>query len=152
VTYAQIVDDTIQSVGRLPNSARRLDDGAWVMGLADASVELQQATGWFEVVDVPRPDDTATTTHDHSIELLDGTPTVVWTERDKTPDELANEQEQDNRTAIEANLADDLIAIQAIIDSTNADINSNPAARIKTMARMLRRLGRFAVNDLSGTD
>jgi hypothetical protein len=50
--------------------------------------------------------------------------------------------------ALEAALAD----LQAIIDDTNSNINSNPAARIKTIARTCRRLVRIATRDLSGTD
>lgn len=92
-TYALVTDDTIQSIGRLPNAARRLDTGEWVMGLDTAPPELVQATGWYEVVDTARPDDTTTTTHNRSIELVAGVPTVVWTERAKTADELASEQQ-----------------------------------------------------------
>lgn len=88
MSYVLVTDDTIQSIGGLPRSARRLDNDAWVMGLANASTEAQQACGWYEVADTDRPDDTATTTFDRSIELVEGVPTVVWTERDKTADEL----------------------------------------------------------------
>ena len=88
MSYVLVTDDTIQSIGGLPRSARRLDNDAWVMGLANASTEAQQACGWYEVADTDRPDDTATTTFDRSIELVEGVPTVVWTERDKTDDEL----------------------------------------------------------------
>lgn len=88
MSYALVTDDTIQRTGQLPRSARRLDNDAWVMGLANASTEAQQACGWYEVTDTAKPDDTDTTTHDRSIELVGGVPTVVWTERDKTEDEL----------------------------------------------------------------
>ncbi len=57
-----------------------------------------------------------------------------------TPAEEA--QQVANKSAIETNIGQDLVAMQAIIDDTNANINSNPAARIKDMARMLRRLGK----------
>ena len=43
---------------------------------------LRQATGWHEITNTARPDDTDTTTHDRTIELVAGVPTVVWTERD----------------------------------------------------------------------
>lgn len=88
MSYANVTHDTIQKVGTLPKSARRLDNDAWVLGLRDADTATQQATGWFEVTDTARPDDTDTTTHDRSIELVASVPTVVWTERDKTADEL----------------------------------------------------------------
>ena len=88
MTYALVTDDTIQQIGGLPKSARRLDNDAWVMGLANASTEAQQACGWYAVTDTARPGDTDTTTFDRSIELVAGVPTVVWTERDKTEAEL----------------------------------------------------------------
>jgi len=89
MTWAQIVDGVIQSVGGLPRSARRQDTGQWVMGLRTASTVLREACGYYEVADTQRPEDTATTTHVRSVELVDGTPTVVWTERDLTAQELA---------------------------------------------------------------
>lgn len=88
MTYAKIIDNTITDLGRLPRSARRLDTAQWVMGLADAPVELQRATGWVEVADTPRPDDTDTHTHDRSVELVKGVPTVVWVERAWTETEV----------------------------------------------------------------
>lgn len=100
ITYALVTNDAIQSLGRLPNSARRLDTGEWVMGLATAPVAMQQACGWFEVADTARPADTATTTFDRAVELVNGTPTVVWTERAKTQVELdaQAQAEQDAET------------------------------------------------------
>lgn len=80
--YAQIVDNIILQTGGLPDSARRLDTGQWILNLADADEPTREACGWYEVVDTLRPDDTPTATFDHSIELVDGTPTVVWTGRD----------------------------------------------------------------------
>ena len=93
MTYAYVTDGTVQATGRLPVAARRLDTGQWVLGLPDAPAELQQACGWYQVTDTPRPDDTATTTHDRTVELVDGAPTVVWTERPKTQAELDAEAE-----------------------------------------------------------
>lgn len=108
MTYAQVTDNTITTIqGRLPKAARRLDDGNWVLGLADATPDLVEACGWHEVVDTVRPDDTDTTAHDRSIELVDGTPTVVWAERVKTADEVARDREAaapDLTTAVAARL------------------------------------------------
>lgn len=88
MSYALVIDDTIVTTGGLPVSARRLDSGAWVLGLRDADSATQEACGWYAIVDTARPDDTATTTHDQLIELVAGVPTVVWTERAKTAEEL----------------------------------------------------------------
>lgn len=89
MSYAQIIDNAIVATrGTPPASARRLDTGQWVLALRDADTATQEACGWHEVVDVARPDDTDTTTHDRSIDLVAGVPTAVWTERAKTDDEL----------------------------------------------------------------
>lgn len=104
--YAFTVDSVIQATGRLPQAARRLDTGQWVLGLPNATVELQQACGWYAVTDTSRPADTDTATHDRTVELVEGTPTVVWTERPKTQAELDAEQaaaqDQAERDAIPA--------------------------------------------------
>lgn len=89
MSYALVIDGTIEAVGGLPRSARRLDNDAWVMGLASAPVAEREACGWFAITSTDRPAGTDTTTHDRSVELVDGTPTVVWTERDLTADELS---------------------------------------------------------------
>ena len=68
------------------------------------------------------------------------------------PDPIPNDpgaEPPPNQKAIEANIAADLDAMQAIVDDTNANINSNPAARIKDIARMCKRLGRSALDDYS---
>lgn len=93
--YAYVTDSIVHAVGRLPQAARRADTGQWVLGLPDATVELQQACGWYAVADATRPTDNDTTTHDRTVELVDGIPTVVWTQRAKTADEtFAEEQAQ----------------------------------------------------------
>ena len=48
-------------------------------------------------METPRPDDTATTTHDRAVELVDGVPTVTWTARPWTATEQANWAEQNAR-------------------------------------------------------
>jgi hypothetical protein len=59
--------------------------------------------------------------------------------------------EGQNKRTIEEALAADLVKMQAIIDDTNNNINSNPAARIKDMARVHRRLIRQALRSFEGT-
>lgn len=55
--------------------------------------------------------------------------------------------EQAIRDALSAALTD----LQAILDDTNANINSNPALRIKTLARSIRRVIRLQIRKLDGT-
>jgi hypothetical protein len=83
---------------------------------------------------------------------------VQQEQRPLTPIEQAQltayETEQtasNNKSAIETNLTSDMAAMQAIIDNTNANINANPAVPIKDIARMLKRLGRTALKDYTGT-
>ena len=158
--HALAIDGVIKELGTLPRAARRLDTGEWVLGLRDAPVELQQATGWFEVVDVDQPAGDLTTTHDHTVQLVDGSPTVVWTARAKTPEELAQDAAAANRSAIETNLLADMATMQAVIDAPNpsftdvagAQTAARAAARErKDIARMLRRIGRHLLNDFEGT-
>jgi hypothetical protein len=150
--HALVVDDVIESVGALPSSARRLDNGDWVMNLKGAGDVLQQECGWFPVVEGPRPPDTVDTTYDWSIELVNDFPSRVWTARPKTQAELDKDGKAENHTTILANLEQDMAAIQLILDDSNSNINANPAQRIKEMGRMLRRLGRLAIDDLDGTN
>jgi len=57
-----------------------------------------------------------------------------------------------NKSSIQTNLEQDLDAMQAIVDMTNSEINNNPAAVIKDIARMNKRLGREALGDYSEAD
>lgn len=56
-----------------------------------------------------------------------------------------------NRNTIELALADALIEVQATIDATNQQINSNPAAHIKVQARAIRRIIRLLIRRFDGT-
>jgi hypothetical protein len=177
--YAQIIDNSIQALGRLPRSARRLDTGQWVMGLATASTDLQRACGWWEVVDTDPPTVTDSQVAEQTVDLLIGVPIRVWTVRDKTAEELAADAEDANRVAIET-------AAHEALDSNRADITQaqNIAAQADTVssatfttnvqrdtatrglatavkllaqqseaqARQLNALIRLTLQDLTGTD
>ena len=85
--YALVQSDTIVRFG-LPPSARRIDSGAWVLGLADATDTLRAACGYFPVVDVAAPTIASTEVAERSVALVNGSPSAVWTVRNKTADEL----------------------------------------------------------------
>jgi len=88
----------IERVG-LPQSARRLDTGAWVLGLPEADDVTKAACGYLPVAEVPRPADTDTETFDLSRAVVDGVPTEVWTKRLKTADELNPPKSPDEKLA-----------------------------------------------------
>lgn len=174
MSYAYVTSDTIQSSGNtLPSAARRLDTGQWVLGLRDAPVSLQEACGWFTVTDTPRPTDTDTTTHDRSLELVGNVPTVVWTARPWTADELTARQADNNRTTIDQAITDALAELQAIVDApavadvpagtlTTAQLSNGlrtmrdavqaNRAGAQRIARTLRHTIRLARGDYDGID
>ena len=141
MTFAHVTAGSVDQVGPLPDVY--YDGTRWwdLRGGGDVS-----AAGWFRVVVVPRPADTATTTVDYSVGLVGGVPSDVWTPRAKTPAEIAAATAAANETTITDQLRaviDALIASRATIkstalDPTNATINSNPAAVIKALAKAVR--------------
>ena len=111
MTYAHITTDgTIGQVGRLP--ALWFDGTRWHDWRGGPSAWATQPAdwGWLPVAETPRPADTATTTTDHSVALVAGVPTVTWTPRPWTAEELAANAEQAARL-------DDLAARVARIEA-----------------------------------
>lgn len=152
MTYALVIDNAIQSLGALPRAARRLDTREWVLGLREyGTVEQQQACGYFAVVDTPRPADTADTTHERSVELLDGTPTVVWAARAKTPDELAAQTAEANRTTIEQQARTALNGNAAFLAIATPTAAQN-AAQIKALTRQVNGLIRLVLGQLDAVN
>lgn len=96
--YAHIVNGGIVALGQPPLVEY---DGARWWDLRDPAIRT--ARGWREVVTVPRPADTATTTSDYAVTLVGGIPTETWTVRAWTAAELAARAQQ----AVEAALADE---------------------------------------------
>jgi len=152
VSYAFVVANVIEAEsGNLPDSARRLDNQAWVLGLSTAPVDLVEATGWFTVVNTARPADTATDTSDRSLVLNGTVPTETWTIRPWTAEELARNEAQTN-TAQMIDESDESVdklvlvieALNAITALTNADINANPAAILKDLTRECKTIARQA--------
>lgn len=171
--FAYVVDGVIERTGDVPPSARRLDNGDWVLGLARASVDKLAAVGWHEIVDVDRPDDTSTVTHDRSVELVDGVPTVVWTARDFTPGELSALQSKSNRYAVDAAIIAavaelDRIAAAAVLPTlpsgtlTTAQLSvvvrsirdavQDNRAGVQRVARTLKHTVRMVRGDFDGVD
>ena len=143
MTYAYITDATINAeAGNVPTAARRLDDGRWVLALRDASVELQEACGWFAVTDTPRPPDTPTTTHDRTVELVNNVPTVVWTERPKTQAELDAEQAAAESTVRRTDLQAAVSTLRQWSDDAEATTVTNGNNQAVTQT-MVTRLGVF---------
>ena len=88
--YALIDNNTVtRTWGNLPREAmRRQDTGEWVMNLEYADTAQRAACGLYEVIDAPQPVDPDGVA-ERSIDVIGGVPTVVWTVRPYTADELA---------------------------------------------------------------
>jgi hypothetical protein len=110
------------------------------MGLRDAPVDLQQATGWYEVVDTARPADTPTTTHDRTVELAAGTPTVVWTERNKTQTELDDQAAAADRLVKQTNYKGAVATLRQWSDDAEATAVTSGNA-VAVLQEMVDRSG-----------
>jgi hypothetical protein len=82
--YVKLIDGQIVKIASVkPESDRRLDTGEWVLGYVGPEC------GWYYADTQPRPVETTTLTYDRSLQLIDGVPTIVWIEREKTLAEKA---------------------------------------------------------------
>ena len=155
--YALTTDGvTVTTIATLPpTGARRLDSGAWVTPPADSwTADLLAACGWLPVTEAPRPADTATTTSDPApVALVDGVPTQQWTVRPWTADELAAQAaaaryEADRLTVrqIITDLQSEKARAQAVIDTPNATIKTNPAPYVVDVARAAKRIADAAID------
>ena len=144
MSYALVINEAItEQASKLPSSARRLDDGSWVMDLLTADLGLQQACGWFQIVDTACPPDTATTTSDRSIQIVNGLPTVVWTVRDKTAAEIAADVAAAERQA-------EVEQVQAMIVPMRdyLDIAAPTAAELEEQVGRLTHVSLLLTRDL----
>jgi hypothetical protein len=144
--YALVQNDAIVEHGPLPDV---WNDGTRDWDLRPMTDPELADLGWLPVMELPRPEDTTTTTYDYSVQLVDGKPTTVWTERSKTQGELDSDESEANTDEMttESDLSVDKLvavisALNAITDMTNANINANPAAVIKTLTRECKTIAR----------
>ena len=149
MSYALVQNDAIvEGPGALPDV---WNDGTRDWDLRPMSDPELAELGWLPVTATPRPPDTDTITYDYSVTVVDGVPTETWTERPKTPDEIAGAEASANVTQMvdeSAEAVDKLVLVvenlNLLTDMTNADINSNPAAVIKDLARECKTIARQA--------
>lgn len=119
-----------------------LADGRTVSGIQPNDLTLLAACGWYPVTDTPRPDDTATTTHDRSI---DDTHTVAWTERPWTTDEQATRTATVNRTALE-DKATQALATNATFLALASPTHAQTLAQVKALTRENTAIIRLLLN------
>lgn len=109
-------------------------------------------TGWLPVVKTPCPPETETTKCIRTLELIDGLPTEVWVEQQKTLQEIETEKKEQNRAKLKADaVAQVVILINAVTELNaitaldNNVIRDNPAPTIKTLTRICKTVARQAI-------
>lgn len=147
--HAHVINGVVITVGSPPDLGYK--DGRW-WPLRDSVGGLLALLGWFPVIEAPKPADTPTTVWEPVFTVDGSKVTQSWVEVPKTAEQLEAEREDTNQRTLTEMLAQDFADLQVILADTNANINNNPAARIKTGFRVLRRLVRVANGDFSGTD
>ena len=161
--HALVTDGTIVRTGRVEQAGDlwQIIDGDTITGHPDP--DEVAALGWLPVTDTPRPDDTADTTHDYSMQVVDGLPAVVWTPRPKTPEELADEAAAAKEQTLRQQAHDSLTALRtsidtlkAITDKANADIGprdtKDVARETRRVARQVLALTRLLLGALESSD
>lgn len=110
-----------------------LQDSSGDTDLRSLTREELETHGIFWIEPIPKPADTATTTHDRSIELVDDAPVMVWTPRALTQAEIdaATEAAEDD-------------AEEAQVRAMYHDLKDTAASGAMTGGERLRRLERVA--------
>jgi hypothetical protein len=146
MTYALVENDQVVRVAGQPTNLRRLADGALVLWSQYITAAELAACGWFQVIDAARPADTATHTHDRTLQV--GTQgafrvvRVVWVQRPWTQAELAARAKAaavDARNTELANAIDTLRTWAAQARGTTV----TTANHLATTQTVVTRLGTF---------
>jgi hypothetical protein len=144
--YAIVVDDAILSVGSRPRAYQNHT------GLQYATDEQLAALGILPVVNTEQPANTATHTTERSVDLVAGVPTVVWTSRPWTADELAARTRDANDLTMRAEVDQALDGLRQIANSSGTLTAAQLSNAVRLLARVLIRVIRFQLSKLDGVD
>jgi hypothetical protein len=142
--YAIVVDDVIVRTGSRPKSYRNHT------GLQYATDEQLAAIGILPVVDTERPADTETHAVERSVELVAGVPTVVWTPRPWTADELTNRARAVNAETLSDLdvLAQKIAEIKLFLTDADIDVALNIANATPLTTQQLNRALKSIIRQL----
>lgn len=127
MTYAHIVAGDIVQTGSLPRTwydGTRWHDWRYLSTSATDPADY----GWYPVTDTPRPTDTELQTHERSVQLVAGVPTVVWTPRPWTPEELATRAAQQVQEQLATDTTADLGKLEQAIKDLATLLGDNTTA------------------------
>lgn len=147
--HALVIDGQVVKSGRLPASAKRLDNGNWIMGLATAPAELVEACGWYPVAatDPPAHDD-ATETVVSSLAFDKGGVVQTWTVAPLDADTLAAKAREAVRGTLETRLRGAL-AINTGYLALAAPTATQTRDEVRALARQVNALIRREFPDLT---
>lgn len=148
--YARVIDGAIVGDGDPP---RRFFDGTQWQDWRDAAIRVPETFApWFlPIVETPRPADTATTTSDGDLAMVDGKPTQVWVVRDKTEDEIARDADataESNATTLQGLARAALVGNKAFLNLASPT-NAQTLAQVRALTRQNNALIRLATRSLS---
>ena len=143
--WAHVAAGVITAWGDLPSLWW---DGARQWDLRDPA-NIAPA-GWVEVIETTRPDDTATTTTEETVQLVAGVPTRVWTARAKTQAEIDGATIANNESDLVAK-AKSALATNAAFLALSAPTNAQTLAQVKALTREVSALIRLGTRELLST-
>ena len=135
-------------------SEQRTDTGQWVSPPNRAwTDELAALCGFAPIVDAVQPADTDTHTHDRTVVLVDGTPTVTWHPRAKTAAELAAVAQATNVSTLEGK-ARTAVGVNNTFLAIGTPTNAQTLAQVKSLTRQMSALIRLSLRGdlLDNTD
>lgn len=133
--YAHVTNGTVDAVGMPPLLI--FFQGRWY-DLRNRDINTLMQVGWYPVEENTRPEDTATKTWDATYvadPLGQGPVDQVWVQRDKTPNEVKDQQITDGRAQMLADLRNGINAIIAARTAAQNDIAT--ATTLKSQADTL---------------
>lgn len=143
--YALVRNAAIVQTGHLPDT--------WFDGTRWWDFRTEQpdpSTGWLPIADTTRPAD-PTYAYDRSTQLVNGTPTVVWTARNWTAEEQAARTAATNDKTIRER-ADAALTTNANFLALATPTNAQVVAHVRALTRQATGLIRLALGQLDSTD
>lgn len=132
--YAHVNGSTVDTVSNLPRLY--FDGTVWHDWRGPGPWRTQPSSaGWFPVATTQRPVDTDTTTHDESVELVDGQPVQTWTPRPWTVEEQAARSAAANLAQLRSDIVTKAIVwleADSATAQTRATAISNAVSTVQT--------------------
>jgi hypothetical protein len=119
MVYGHVTGTTVDSIGQPPHT---IFDGVRWWDLRDRNPSTLALAGWYLITEAARPADTETITWVSSYVYSENTITQVWTQREKTVEEIENELVNSERNILLTQLASGIADITAARTAAQDDI------------------------------